>query len=150
MNRYMIFACAILFAIQPGCGNKPKTAKVSGVVTLNGAPYKGAVVSFQPLGGKDNPNPGRGSAGVTDDQGRFSLIYDGDKNNPGALIGKHRVRIFTQLGGEKGADDGVESPPPDPKKMTEPIPVEWHEKSTKEFEVPAGGTDKANFDIIGN
>ena len=28
------------------------------------------------------------------------------------------------------------------------IPAEWNTMSEKEFEVPPGGTDKANFDIV--
>jgi hypothetical protein len=147
MNRYVLLGCAVLLITPAGCGNNQKIAKVSGVVTLNGKPYKGAVVSFQPIGDKETPNPGRGSSAVTDENGRYSLIYDGDKNTPGALIGKHRVRIFTQMGAEKGADDGV-TPPVNPKKMAEPIPAEWHEQSTKEFDVPPKGTDKADFAIV--
>jgi hypothetical protein len=30
----------------------------------------------------------------------------------------------------------------------DPIPAEWNALSDKTFEVPAGGTDKANFDIV--
>ena len=34
-----------------------------------------------------------------------------------------------------------------PQAFVEPIPMEWHEKSEKEFDVPNRGTDAANFDI---
>ena len=30
----------------------------------------------------------------------------------------------------------------------DPIPLDWHEKSEKVFDVPAEGTDQANFDIV--
>jgi hypothetical protein len=135
MPRTFAAGLALTLAAVAGCGG-PNIVPVSGVVRLNNKPYKNAVVTFQPLGSKDSPNPGRGSAGVTDDQGRFTLIYDGEQ--PGALVGKHRVRIFTDFKalGKNATQRG------------EPIPMEWHEKSEKTFEVPPGGTDQANFDIV--
>jgi hypothetical protein len=147
-----------------GCGGGPKIAEVSGVVTLNGKPYPNAVVSFQPLGSKDNPNPGRGSVAETDQNGRFTLVYDGSER--GALVGKHRVRIFTKIGAElpdtegdpAAADSAVKAAAKAGKtgkggrrvmgmSTLEPIPAEWNENSTKEFEVPAQGTSEANFAI---
>ena len=147
MKHVLVPCLAALLLATAGCGGK-KIVPVTGVVKLNGKPYKNAVVSFQPIGGSmSDPDVGRGSSAVTDANGHFSMIYDGEK--PGALIGKHRVRIFTRLGAEPSTDDGVESPKGSvkPQRMSEPIPIEWHDKSTKEFEVPAGGTDAANFDI---
>ena len=63
------------------------------------------------------------------------------------MTGKHRIRIYPQLGAEKGRDDGVE--PPTDYKPVRPvfIPAAWNEYSKVEFEVPAGGTDKADFKI---
>ena len=146
----MAVALGLLLGVVTGCGDKSKYAPVSGVVKLNGKPYPNAAVFFQPLGGKDNPNPGRGSSGVTDENGRFTLLYDGSE--PGAVVGKHYVRISTVPG------SGVKEPPPEegsPDGVVgaraelefDPIPVEWNEKSEKTFEVPPGGTDQANFDI---
>jgi hypothetical protein len=147
LRRLAPVLAAAVFAAA-GCGGS-NIVPVSGTVTLNGKPYKNAIVSFQPLGSKDNDNPGRGSSGRTDDQGRFTLIYDGKEN--GALVGKHRVRIFTDIGaaaGDAPLDDKTESNPKVRVKWTgEPIPPEWNELSTKEFEVPSGGTDKADFAI---
>jgi hypothetical protein len=144
MKKVFATGMALALAAVVGCGGT-KIVPVSGIVKLDGKPYKNAVVSFQPVGEKEAPNPGRGSSGLTDEAGRFSLIYDGEK--PGALVGKHRVRIFTdadsppppEAGGIEGEGTG--------KQFLEPIPVEWHELSKKEFEVPPGGTDAANFDI---
>src|SRR5438045_84351 len=76
-----------------GCGSSTNVP-VSGVVKVDGKPYKNAVVSFQPMGGKDNPNPGRGSSGLTDENGRFALMTDDGKS--GAVPGKHRIRIMTK------------------------------------------------------
>src|SRR5262245_63242316 len=138
--RQLIAAGALLaLAGLAGCGSR-KIVPVSGVVKLDGKAYPNAVVSFQPVGTKSSPNPGRGSSGVTDQDGKFSLIYDGEKS--GALVGKHRVRIFTQLGGPD-TEGTVQPAKRGVKVQGEPIPPEWNEYSEKEFEVPAGGTDSA-------
>jgi hypothetical protein len=131
-----------------GCGGGPRLVPVSGVVTLDGKPYKGAVVSFQPIGSKDDDAPGRQSMGVTDEAGRFTLKYDGLE--PGAVVGKHAIRIVTEgnyvpgTTSETGSDDYT---PPSSLKV-DPIPASWNGLSDKTFEVPAGGTDQANFDIL--
>ncbi len=142
MKRAFVTAALVLTGAV-GCGGS-EIVPVSGVVKLNGKPYRNAVVSFQPVGNRDSPNPGRGSAGVTDADGRYTLTYDGER--PGALVGKHRVRIFTQQGG--GGEEGGKGKAVRPQRFAEPIPIEWHEKSMKTFEVPTGGTDAANFDIL--
>lgn len=140
-------AAALLAAAPAGCAGNGKYAKVSGIVTFNGKAYKNAVVSFQPIGTKDNPNPGRGSSGVTDEAGRFTLMTD--DGHAGAVVGKHRVRIVTQGNTGGGYDPTLGSPDnTDTRTQVDPIPPEWHEKSTKEFEVPPEGTDQANFHIV--
>ena len=168
MRTTLSLGVALAALAAAGCGGGPKIAEVSGVVTVNGRPYPNAVVSFQPIGSKENPNPGRGSVAETDENGRFKLVYDGSES--GALVGKHRVRIFTKLGaeipdteGDPAAADAAakaaakNAPKNAPKNKrgktvmgmatAEPIPPEWNENSTKEFEVPPGGTTEANFAI---
>ncbi len=120
-------------------------APVSGVVTINGKPYDKAVVSFQPIGTPSSPNPGRGSSAYTDANGRFELICDDRK---GAIIGKHLVRIMTRGNEVVGASpEGGSSDETPTNRTVDPIPAEWNATSKVEFEVPAGGTDKANFNI---
>mgnify|MGYP001208946587 CR=1 FL=1 len=133
-----------------GC-NTGGYAPVSGVITVNGKPYDKAVVSFQPIGTAENPNPGRGSSAYTDAQGRF--VLSSDDGDDGAVIGKHRVRIMTRGNNvvgqapNRGSPDG--SPDGTPLEANvDPIPSEWNSRSEKEFEVPAGGTDKADFKIV--
>lgn len=140
-------ACGLV-ALAVGCSGKSGYAPVSGVVTIDGVPYAKAVVSFQPIGGKDNPNPGRGSSAYTDENGRFVLRCDGETD--GAVVGKHLVRIMTKGNEVVGQDPNwsSEDGAPSGKRNVDPIPPEWNALSKKEFDVPAGGTDKANFDIV--
>jgi hypothetical protein len=149
MRAMSPLALLILLAAA-GCGSGPGYAPVSGVVTLDGKPYGEAVVSFQPIATEGNPNPGRGSSGETDATGRFVLKTDDLKE--GAVVGKHRVRIMTRgndvVTGFDPATGSPDSTPVAPRGKIDPIPLEWNAYSDKEFEVPAGGTDKANFDII--
>lgn len=153
--RVLLLLCGLL-VLTAGCGGGPKLASVSGQVKVDGKPYPNAYVMFQPMGTQDNPNPGRGSMAITDGDGRFALKYEGGKD--GAVVGKHIVRIssvqpaddpsrFSKETELTGTPDGVD--PGLPKGIRpEIIPPDWNTDSQKEFEVPKGGTDKANFDIV--
>jgi hypothetical protein len=146
MRPARVFGAFGLAVMLAGCSGG-KYAPVSGVVTLDGKPYGQAVVSFQPIGTPENPNPGRGSSAYTDENGKFVLMSD--NTTRGAVVGKHRVRIMTKgndvvgQNSETGSDD--ETPV---KRNLDPIPPEWNALSNVEFDVPRGGTDKANFDIV--
>lgn len=144
--QYWALGLCFLALGLTGCGNDPKYVAVSGVVKVNGKPYKNAVVTFQPMGSKENINPGRGSSGITDDQGRFTLKTDGGQN--GAVVGTHLVRIMTDFK-TLGAAQNDGDPNNPAKVLLDPIPDEWHSKSQKTFDVPAGGTDAAVFEITG-
>jgi len=145
MRRAFVIGTVLTVSmLAAGCSSGRKIVPVSGTVTVNGQPAAGLIVSFQPLGGEGEQNPGRGSSAVTGSDGKFTLIYDGEK--PGAFTGKHRVRIFPQLGAEKGQDDNVPTPK-GPAKVSIFIPAKWNEDSQVEFDVPSQGTDKADFNI---
>jgi hypothetical protein len=148
MKRAPTLAAAmlcLLAAAMSGCSGGASYAPVSGVVTLDGQPYGKAVVNFQPIGTPESPNPGRGSSAYTDANGRFVLVSDDYK---GAVVGKHRVMIMT-AGNVTGASPEGGTPDETPvNRPVDPIPAEWNALSDKTFEVPAGGTDKANFDIV--
>ena len=142
--RFVIYGL-LLFAV--GCGGSAGYAPVSGVITIDGQPYGQAVVSFQPMATSGNPNPGRGSSAYTDASGKFVLMSDNGDN--GAVIGKHRVRIMTRGGNVVGQSaSGVSGDGAPTAQNVDPIPPEWNALSEKEFEVPASGTDQANFDIV--
>jgi hypothetical protein len=145
MRGLRFLGVGVLFAAA-GCSGGAKFAPVSGVVTLDGKPYGNAVVSFQPIGDKGNPNPGKGSSAYTDENGRFVLV--GADGEDGAVVGKHLVRIMTR-GNDVVGQPEVGSPDDAPvgRGKVDPIPPEWNALSKVEFEVPKGGTDKANFDI---
>src|SRR5262245_60182812 len=146
MSRLRYLAAGLLLAALAGCSGNSKFAPVSGEVKLNGKPYGKAVVSFQPLGTEDNPNPGRGSSAYTDENGRFVLKCDNSID--GAVIGKHRVPIITRGNEVVGQSPDTGSPDETPlKREVDPIPPEWNALSKVEFDVPPGGTEQANFDI---
>jgi hypothetical protein len=149
-RKLLLLVGGLLALSLTGCDSGPAYVPVSGVVTLNGLPYKNAIVTFQPLGSVENPNPGRGSTGTTDENGRFTLVVD-DRIN-GAVVGKHLVRIFTKWNNSSGGfDPALGTPDGDPKAKEkveiDPIPVGWNAESKIEFEVVAGGTDQAHFKI---
>ena len=145
MQRIWIAGLGLALVALGGCsGGGRKIVPVSGVVKVNGEPAANLVVSFQPLGGENEENPGRGSSAVTGPDGRYTLVYDGEK--PGALTGKHPVRIFPQLTGG-GAGEAEEGGAATPSNAVAYIPAEWNEFSKVDFDVPSGGTDQANFEI---
>jgi hypothetical protein len=113
-----------------GCGSD-NVAPVSGRVTLDGEPAANVRVTFQPLGSAENQNPGPGSFGITDTDGRYHLTVIGRKR-PGAIVGKHRVSLKSS------------NAPPKPAKV---IPKEYNAESTLEFDVPKEGTKTADFAV---
>jgi hypothetical protein len=124
--------------VAAGCGG-PKFVPVSGRVTLGNRPIARAKVLFQPLSGELNPGPG--SQGETDSDGRFTLqSMTGDRK--GALVGKHKVSITAYEG-----DGDIPSSGSDMPFRKRIIPDEYNVKSKLIFEVPAGGTSEANFDL---
>ena len=121
----------LLAAALPGC-NRTDLVPVCGKVTLDGAPLAGATVTFQPRQ-PGNPEPGIGSYAKTDADGRFALKTM-DREVPGARPGRHLISVY-------GADPepGAKRPPA--------VPDRYNLDSKVVFEVPAGGTDAANFDL---
>lgn len=135
-RRTILLLLPLACGLAAGCGDS-RTAPVSGRVTLNGKPLPNASVTFAPVGGKGNVEPGPSSAGKTDADGRYTLELIG-QDGRGAVIGKHKVMIA--LVDEKRDDDDS----PDRLKQ---LPLKYNGQTTLEFEVPAGGTDKADFDL---
>ena len=79
---------AFVASTMTGCGNDgPELAEVTGVVTVDGKPVPGAVLTFVPTGG------GSPSYGGTDTDGKYRLMFTDTKY--GAMIGDHEVEIVT-------------------------------------------------------
>jgi hypothetical protein len=129
------------FALLVGCSSSVKIAPVSGRVTLDGKPLAGVHVSFQPIAKAGDVNPGGGSYAVTDADGKFTLLLvEGEQ--PGAVIGKHRVEITARSEPIPANVDLAKRPAP---KVF--VPEKYGRKSELTFEVPAGGTKEANFEL---
>lgn len=119
----------------------PAVVPVSGKVTMDGEPLAHVIVTFRPMSSKDNPNPGRSSSALTDNDGRFSLAI-GPKQT-GATVGKNAVTIYTALTGDEPPGAGSKR-----KAKREKIPKQYNVESTLTFEVPRGGTAEANFALV--
>ena len=132
--------CTLLLLVAVGCGQSEfNLVPVSGVVTLDGEPLPEARVAFEPMStsGGDPLAIGPGSYGETDATGRYELVSIDD--DPGAVVGTHRVRISTYL---------AELDPSRTKQnvlSAEKIPAHYRGQQSLQFQVPAGGTEAANF-----
>ena len=122
----------LLLLFCAGCGGS-KLAAVEGKVTLDGKPLSGVSVTFFPAGA--SVNDPRLFRGVTDSDGHYVLI-DPAKGRGGAEPGKYRVTLTSAVAGP----NDIETTPLPPER----VPSKYRESS---FEVPAGGTRDANFDM---
>jgi len=135
--RRSLIPFALALSLVAGCG-RGGAVPVSGRVTLNGQALGNVHVSFQPVAVDKDHNPGGGSYAITDADGRFTLrLVEGD--TPGAVVAKHRVEITPRNADDdrdrrgKGAATGV--------------PARYNRNSELTFDVPAGGTNKADFSL---
>ncbi|MBP3954576.1 hypothetical protein J8F10_04670 [Gemmata sp. G18] len=86
-------ACLLL----AGCGNSG-IVSVSGTLTYKGQPVTNAIVHFV-------PEKGRPSMGETDQNGRFTLLYD--PQTKGAQVGKHKVFVMHNSAADAGKPGSV-------------------------------------------
>ena len=135
MGRCLLFPLILLSA---GCGGDFRLAAVSGRVTLNGTPLSDAYVTFQPIGDKDHVNPGPGSFGKTDAEGRYTLRTAGNQGR-GAVKGRHKVTIRKGRPKNPGVNE-------DYTQYRETLPERYNSKTELEYEVKAA-TDDADFDL---
>lgn len=78
----------LAFVVIAGCGGSEEDlAPVEGTVTLNGKPLPNARVEF-------DPEHGSTSEGETRGDGHYELMFAPDQ--PGAIVGTHKVRIYTR------------------------------------------------------
>ncbi|WP_437225119.1 carboxypeptidase-like regulatory domain-containing protein [Planctomicrobium sp. SH661] len=116
-----------------GAQDTPGLVKVTGLVTMNGAPLPGAEVTFR-------PEKGRLSSGITDDSGRYSLVYM--QGVPGALPGKHTVSISTLIEANSDSDDPLQRDG-----RPESIAAKFNTQSTLEASLPAKGAVELSYDV---
>jgi len=135
-RRTVFLLLSLALAALAGCGSS-KIAPVSGRVMLNGSPLARASVTFAPIGGKNNQEPGPSSAGITDADGRYTLSLIG-QDGRGAVVGKHKVRIALQ--------EELDTADDRPVKLKQ-LPLQFNGQTTLEFDVPPGGTDAADFNL---
>jgi hypothetical protein len=78
--------------VMIGCGGGADLplGQVEGTILLDGAPLPNAIVEFQPAG---STGAGRPSVGETGPDGKYKLRFA--KNQWGAVVGQHKVRITT-------------------------------------------------------
>ena len=135
-----LLAVCVFGSALAGCGGPSyQVAPVSGKVTLDGKAMANVHVGFQPISeGKDNPNPGPGSSGVTDAEGRYTLKLVG-LHQPGAVVGKHRVYLSVNQP-DAGAESDVGVP------VRSVLPASARDGSIQ-FTVAPEGTDKADFSL---
>jgi hypothetical protein len=145
MRRVVMFWSFLL--LVAGCGEGHRLADVSGRVSIDGKPTPNVHVQFEPIGSADNPNPGPGSIGITDEQGIYRLRTVWPQEN-GAVVGKHQVRINRQ---GRGGGDAEPATAAEMRARSaaaiRQLPARYNEKSELTFEVRADGTDSANFDL---
>ncbi len=130
----MLIGCVLV----SGCGGPGyEVAPVSGRITLNGKPIAEIHVSFQPSQ-EGNSEPGPGSFGKTDAEGRYSLQTVAEPPRDGAVVGSHVVMLRVSVPESANTDEVVA-----PALM---LPVEAVDGSLS-CEVPPKGTDQANFNL---
>lgn len=126
-----------------GCGSSGyELAPVSGVVTLYGQPLVDATVSFEPKAGSGTTLVGPGSAGTTDENGRFELATF--KQEGGAVVGTHTVRISTY----KSRFEDLRTSDKIEVVSIEHVPWHYNRNTELTFEVPSGGTEEADFVLV--
>ena len=129
-----VWLCGWLVLLASCGGSGPQPVRVSGRVTLDGAPLAGAYVSFQPR--RDQPNAAAtGSYATTSADGSFHLKLLQPKIS-GALPGLHRVRITTSRPLDPAREDSPTT--------QERVPLRYRD-GLLGFQVPPQGTTAANF-----
>jgi len=123
----------LVMVLMAGCsGRRSDLADVSGLVTLDGEPLPMATVVFQP----DSAGPA--SYGLTDQQGRYTAMYD--VGISGAVVGMHTVKISTFQEKDPDAEPPIAAAP-------EILPARYNKTSELRAEVTDSGVNEINFPL---
>lgn len=128
----------VLALAGAGCsGNPYKFAPVSGQVTMDGKALPGASVMFVLIAGSAGEGPqAPSSVGITDQEGRYTLMASTNKEQKGAVVGKHRVLIVQ---GTRDTDNDTK------RTFHRQLPERYNRKSTLEREVEPEGSSAMDF-----
>jgi hypothetical protein len=127
----LVTVVSIGAAGQVGCSSGGiKLGKVTGKVTLAGAPLPDAIVTFTPTSG------GSPSTGRTASDGTYGLLFSRKMN--GAVIGEHVVTISTY-------QPAMEDPPAPA--VPEKVPFKYRESETALKATVKSGSNKIDFDL---
>jgi len=136
-NPHFLFIWFGLLSVMVGTlgcsGSRSDLATVSGVVTLDGQPLPRATLVFQPEAN------GPASFGLTDESGRYTMMYK--QGVPGAVVGKHLVKITTFQEGDREVN------PPIPR-APEILPDRYHGASELTAEVLASKKNQIDFALL--
>ena len=90
MQKIQLFVLVLITFAVIGCGPQGlDTQYVEGIITLDGEPLGGALITFHPVDREE----GKTAAGNSDTSGRFTLTSDGGLPERGALEGEYVVTI---------------------------------------------------------
>lgn len=133
---------ALLLCAVCGCNKPFSVAQVSGRVTLDGKPLPKASITFVPMATKENMAPGPTATAITDADGRYTLTVD--KDTPGAVVGRCRIFVTTRFTDPLPNDQDGGPPVKLPK---DKVPDRYNVRTDLTFDVPPGGTDRADFEL---
>lgn len=138
--RVVVIGAMLFSGMLLGCSSGALMERVEGIVTLDGQPLPDIRVNFQPQS-RETAQPGIGSYGVTDSQGRF-VLRRADTDGQGAVVGTHTVSLSDkQVENASDADAGDTSAVPKSR-----IPPKYAETPLT-FEVKAGEKNEARFEL---
>jgi len=148
LRHHRSYATLCLLLASPlliGCSSEPTldVEYVEGLVTLDGSPVPGAIVTFYPV----DRTVGMSATGMTDDQGIYKLTPTGSKSElkvqpeSGTKPGEYKVSIIkveveTGLSEEEALEQGVAAGTPKPgQKMKKKflVPEKYKQPSTSQL-----------------
>jgi len=140
MRNILLFITLLTTVALVGCGgSKLATIKVSGTVTLDGAPLADASVNFVPK----TEGQGHAAYGKTDAEGRYQLqTLQGDPD-AGTTPGEYLVTISKREA--VVSDESGRSPPP----VKSLIPTRYNKPETSELTATvAKGSTVFDFPLV--
>ena len=140
----------VLASFLAGCSatnsvdySKVNLAQVSGIVTMDGLPLVGAVITFE------DPTTGSLSFARTNASGKYTLQFDSDVD--GVTQGKKTVRLSTVrsmlgLRGEEGGEEGGEQSTEGSREKKQELVPDCYNKDSK-LTVEVTGSANFSFDL---